>query len=129
MLYPTFVELGNEKQAYSVVMPDFPGCFSATDQQENLATSVQEAVELYFEGEQLTLPEPSKIADLINNKDYDYEGVWMMFDIDTTKISTKSKRINITFPEVLLTKLDHQAKQQHLSRSAYLQKLVTTSLY
>ena len=29
MLYPAFVELGDKNHAYGVVLPDFPGCFSA----------------------------------------------------------------------------------------------------
>lgn len=29
MLYPAYVELGDENHAFAVVLPDFPGCFSA----------------------------------------------------------------------------------------------------
>ncbi|MDR0234217.1 MAG: type II toxin-antitoxin system HicB family antitoxin, partial [Zoogloeaceae bacterium] len=28
MLYPVFVEPGDKKHAWSMVIPDFPGCFS-----------------------------------------------------------------------------------------------------
>ena len=128
MYYPAYVELGDQTSAYSVVLPDFPGCFSAADTIEALPKAVQEAVELYFEGEDMALPVPSNIEALINNPDYDYGGVWMLFDIDTSKLSSKSKRVNITFPENLLAKLDEQAKAEHISRSAFLQKLVTERL-
>ena len=50
MLYPAFVELGDKNRAYGVVLPDFPGCFSAADEMNDLPARVQEAVELYFEG-------------------------------------------------------------------------------
>lgn len=110
MLYPAYVELGSENQAFGVALPDFPGCYTATDTQEDLPRMVQEAVELYFEEEDLTLPEPSQIKDWKKSTDFNYNGVWMMFDIDISKISTKSKRINISFPENLLAQLDNKAK-------------------
>jgi len=128
MYYPAFVELGDDQNAYGVVLPDFPGCFSAADKLEDLPQKVQEAVELYFEGEDLPLPTPSKIEALKQHPDYQYDGVWMLFDIDTAKLSNKSKRINITFPENLLSKLDQAAKAQHTNRSALLQRLVSEHL-
>jgi len=73
MLYPAFVELGNDKEAYSVVLPDFDGCFTATDNEDELPKSVQEAVELHFEGEDFDLPSPSKLETLKASGDYNYE--------------------------------------------------------
>jgi predicted RNase H-like HicB family nuclease len=128
MLYPAFVELGNDKEAYSVVLPDFDGCFTATDNEDELPKSVQEAVELHFEGEDFDLPPPSKLETLKASDDYNYDGVWMFFNIDTAKLSTKAKRINITFPRSLLSRLDNQAKELHVSRSGLLQSLVEKNL-
>ena len=128
MYYPAFVELGDDQNAYGVVLPDFPGCFTAAEKLEELPQKVQEAVELYFEGDEHPLPKASKIETLKQHPDYQYDGVWTLFDIDTTKLSNKSKQIHITFPETLLTKLDQAAKAQHTSRSALLQKLVTEHL-
>lgn len=124
MLYPAFVELGDKHHAYSVVLPDFKGCFTAVDTEKDLQKAVQEAVELFCEGENLTLPKPSHLADLKNHPDFDYDGVWMLFDIDTVRLSTRSRRVNVTFPEYVLARLDGKAKAEHLSRSALLQKLV-----
>ena len=81
MLYPAFVELGDETHAYGVVLPDFPGCFSAADEAKDLPAMVQEAVEVHLQGMDGELPEPSRIEDLRHLPDYDYDGVWMLFDI------------------------------------------------
>lgn len=128
MLYPAFVELGNKNQAFSVVLPDFKGCYTATDNEDELPKAVQEAIELHFEGEDFNLPTPSKLSQLKNSGDYDYNGVWMFFNIDTGKLATKTKRINITFPTNLLNQLDAQAKALHTSRSGLLQKLVSEGM-
>lgn len=120
MLYPAYVEMGDETTAYGVVLPDFPGCFSAADNEADLAKNIQEAIELHFEGENFTLPEPSKLADLQHHPDYNYGGVWMLFDIDTAKLSTKAKRFNATLPENLLNDIDNYVKQYGGSRSGFL---------
>lgn len=129
MFYPAYVEMGDKNTAFAAVLPDFPGCYTAVDNLDDLPKAVQESVELYFDGEGFDLPHPSSLPELIKRKaEYDYEGVWMMFQIDTSKLQTRSKRINITFPENLLCELDSKAKTEHLSRSGYLQKLVFEDL-
>lgn len=120
MLYPAYVEIGNDTTAYSVVLPDFPGCFSAADNEADLAKNVQEAVELHFDGEELVLPEPTSLSELRNHPDYDYDGVWMMFDINTDKLSTKAKRFNATLPENLLNDIDNYVAKHGGSRSGFL---------
>jgi len=120
MRYLGYVEIGDSKHAYSVAFPDFPGCFAAADEEEGLNDAVQEAVEVHFDGEDFVLPIPSKIADLKNSEDYDYDGVWMWFDINISKLSKKHKRINITVPEGALYTIDKAAKARGKSRSEFL---------
>ena len=86
ILYPAFVELGDENHAYGVVLPDFPGCFSAADEMNDLPARVQEAVKLYFEGEDLPPPPPSDLATLRTRPEFAYDGLWMLFDIDTSRL-------------------------------------------
>ena len=50
MLYPAYIHIGDEQHAYGVTFPDFPGCFSAADEWEDLPRMIQEAAEVYFEG-------------------------------------------------------------------------------
>jgi predicted RNase H-like HicB family nuclease len=124
MRYLGYVEAGNDTHATSVVLPDFPGCFSAVDNEQDLNTAVQEAVELHFEGEDFDLPTPLTLSKAQDLSDFDYLGAWMWFEIDTDKISTKLQRVNITIPTNILTKLDALAGNQHTSRSGMVRQLV-----
>jgi hypothetical protein len=51
----------------------------------------------------------------------DYQGgIWMMVDIDTSKLRTKSVRLNVSLPEGLLRRIDNEAKSRRMSHSAFL---------
>ena len=50
MLYPVYVHVGDDQYAHSVTIPDFPGCFSAADEWDDLPANIQEAVELHIDG-------------------------------------------------------------------------------
>ena len=57
--------------AYQVIIPDIPGCFFYGDTQEDAIGNMQEAVELYYEGEDVSeLPVPSQMTDLLNFDSY-----------------------------------------------------------
>ena len=74
MLYPAYIYEGSEDTAYGAEFPDFPGCFSAADDINDLPANLQEAVEVYFDGEDLEIPTPGRIENLKGN----YEGgFWM----------------------------------------------------
>ena len=98
MLYPAYVHLGDEKNAHGVTIPDFPGSFSAADEWHDLPHKIQEAAELYFEGEDMPIPAPTPLEKLANDSDYQ-GGVWLLVDIDLAKLKVKAKRVNITMPE------------------------------
>lgn len=121
MLYPVYVHLGDERHAYGITIPDFPGCFSAADSWEDLTANIQEAAELHFEGEDLGIPMPTPLNELATRPEYE-GGVWMMVDIDLARIRPKSVRINISLPDSLLRRIDEYAKAHHLSRSGFLAK-------
>ena len=121
MLYPVYVHLGDENHAHGVTIPDFPGCFSAADAWDLLPNAIQEAIELYCEGEDMDIPDPSPMEKLIANPDY-AGGVWMLIDVDVSRLSTKPMRINISLPENLVQSIDRYAKTHHLTRSGFLAK-------
>lgn len=123
MLYPVYLHLGDETQAHGITIPDFPGCFSAADSWEELPRMIQEAVEVYFEGEEMEVPTPTPIEQLANDPAYE-GGAWMLVDIDLSKLSTRVKRVNITLPENLLKTIDQFAGSRHMSRSALLARAV-----
>jgi predicted RNase H-like HicB family nuclease len=121
MLYPVYVHVGDEVHAYGVTVPDFPGCFSAADDVQDLPRMVQEAIELSCEGEDMELPEPTPLAELANDPEY-VGGVWMLIDVDTSRLETKAVRINITLPQGLLNKVDSHVKElgKGATRSGFL---------
>ena len=117
MIYPAYIHLGDEKTAHGVTLPDFLGCFSSADEYDDIPSQVQDAVELYFEGEDLEVPRPSDIVAL--SKDGEYEGgVWMLIDIDISKLDNKPVRLNISLPNRHSTRMDDYAKDHKLTRSA-----------
>ena len=88
MLYPVYIHLGDQTHAHGVTIPDFPGCFSAADNWDDLPHSIQEAIELYCEGEEMILPKPSSLEQLVHNENYQ-DGMWMMLDIDISMLNLK----------------------------------------
>ncbi|RKZ53886.1 MAG: HicB family protein [Candidatus Parabeggiatoa sp. nov. 3] len=120
MLYPVYVHEGDVEHAHSVTIPDFPGCFSAADNWDELPAMVQESIELYCEGEDMDLPEPSSLEQLIKKREYN-GGFWMMLDINISKLNLKPVQINIYLPERLLSHIDDAcANNQQMTRSGFL---------
>jgi predicted RNase H-like HicB family nuclease len=120
MLYSVYVHQGPES-AYGVTFPDFPGCFSAADELEELPRLAQEAVEVHFEGEDVEIPPPTAIEELAAADQYE-GGFWLLIDLDLTKVNTKSVRLNISLPANLVGEIDRYAAEHHMSRSGFLAK-------
>jgi predicted RNase H-like HicB family nuclease len=127
MLYPVYVQVGDKKHAHGVVFPDFPGCFSAADHWEDLPAMIQEAVEAHFGGESELIPKPTPIEKLVKNPEYT-GGVWMLVNIDLSKVNTKSIRLNVSLPENLVHKIDEAATAMHMTRSGFLASAAINAL-
>jgi predicted RNase H-like HicB family nuclease len=121
LIYPAYVHLGDEKHAHGVTLPDFVGCFTAADEYVDLPAQVQQAVELHFEGEAFDIPEASSIDQLQATGDYE-GGVWMLIDIDMSKLDARPKRLNVSIPAYVVSQMDQYAAQNHLTRSALIVK-------
>ncbi|MGB7417281.1 MAG: type II toxin-antitoxin system HicB family antitoxin [Thermosynechococcaceae cyanobacterium] len=107
---------------YGVTVPDLPGCFSAGDTFDEAIAAATEAVECHIEGLLIDgedIPQPSSMEVHQQNKDY-ADGIWGVVDVDVLKLSGTKKRINITVPERVLSKIDAHAKQSGQSRSRFL---------
>lgn len=87
MLYPAYIHK-DEGSAYGVSLPDFPGCFSAADELADLPRMAQEAVELHFDGEELSIPGPSVPEAWVDDERFS-DGYWLLVDIDLSKINSK----------------------------------------
>jgi len=126
MKYPIVIHKDSESD-YGVTFPDIPGCFSAGSTIEEAINMAQEAAECHIEGiliDSEPIPTPSDIEIYRNNSDY-IEGIWALVEIDISKLSLKSKRINITMPERLVRIVDQYAKKDGSSRSGLLSQAVT----
>ena len=124
MRYPIAIELGDEKLAYGVVVPDLPGCFSAGDTLDEAIVNTKEAIELWIESvieDGGSIPEPSPIAK--HQADTEFEGwIWAIAEVDMSKLSGKAKRVNITLPERILASIDQAAVRLGDTRSGLLAK-------
>jgi len=105
MRYPIYVHLGDAQHALGVTIPDFPGCFSAADDSAELSAQVQEAVEVYCEGEELVIPPPTPLDALADHVHYQ-GGVWLLVDIDLGRLHPKAIRLNISLPGSLVRSID-----------------------
>lgn len=121
MIYPAYVHLGDNTHSHGVTLPDFEGCFTAADEYDDIPGQVQEAVELHFEGENFELPKPSDITELKHDPRFT-NGIWMLIDIDISKLDSKPMRLNVSLPSHVVKKMDSYAKQNHLTRSGLIVK-------
>lgn len=113
---------------YGVTVPDLPGCFSAAETMDEALTNAVEAIELHLEGMLLDgepLPLPQSVDVHQQNPDY-ADGVWALVTVDLSRISGKSKRVNITLPERLLAVMDQYAAQHGETRSGLIAEATMT---
>lgn len=125
MRYPIAIELGNDHQAYGVVVPDLPGCFSAGDTMEEAMDNAKESIELWLEttiDDGFQVPEPKPILEHQESKEFD-GWVWAIVSIDLAKLSDKAERINITLPSRILRRIDMAAEKAGETRSGFIAKL------
>jgi predicted RNase H-like HicB family nuclease len=118
MRYPVVIHKDIDSD-YGVTVPDLPGCFSAGETMDEALVNVVEAIELHLEALLLDgepLPLPKSIEGHHQNPDY-ADGVWALVTIDLSRISGKSRRVNITLPERLLTVMDQYAAAHGETRS------------
>jgi predicted RNase H-like HicB family nuclease len=126
MKYPIVIHKDPESD-YSVTIPDLPGCFSAGSSIEEAIRMAQEAAECHIEGmliDSEPIPTPSDIEVHKDHPDFK-NGIWALVEVDISKLSLKSKRINITMPERLIKTVDQYAKKYGSSRSGLLSQAVT----
>ncbi|OPL16861.1 MAG: hypothetical protein AVO39_00895 [delta proteobacterium MLS_D] len=121
MKYPVFLEKDKDSD-YGVTIPDLPGCFSSGTTVEEALENAQEAILTHVEGlfiDNETIPNPSSIEKL---KDEITEDgiIWGIVNVDLAKLSKAVRRINVTIPENILTKIDSYAQREGETRSGLL---------
>lgn len=121
MKFPVIIHKDKDSD-YGVIIPDLPGCFSAGDSYEDALENAREAIECHIEGlleDGESVPQAMSIEQHKSNE-FAQDAVFALVSVDLSKLSGKVKRINITFPERLLTQVDSYAGSRGESRSGLL---------
>ena len=118
MHYPIAIETGTSTEAYGVVVPDLPGCFSAGDTLDEAMENAKEAIELWLEvaiDDGMAVPEPRPLDE--HQRKREFKGwTWGLVTIDIASLSDKAERINITLPSRVLRRHEQTAKAAGKSR-------------
>ncbi|MBW6477747.1 MAG: type II toxin-antitoxin system HicB family antitoxin [Chromatiales bacterium] len=131
MRYPIAIEPGNADQAWGVVVPDLPGCYSAGDTLDEAMDQAREAIELWLETvleDGGDIPSPLPIEQHRSNSEYT-GWLWAIIEIDPTRISRQTMRLNISLPASLVHRIDAYATDHHLTRSGFLAKAAIESMH
>lgn len=125
MRYPIAIEPGTHAQAFGVIVPDLPGCFSAGDTLDEAMAGAEEAAAAWIDatldaGE--AIPAPSSLEALRRNPDY---AGWAfgVVTLDPALLDDTTERVNITLPRRVLKRLDALARAAGESRSGYIAHL------
>lgn len=122
MRYPVMIEAGDENTAWSVVVPDLPGCFSAGDTLDEAMAAVEEAAAAWIDAALdagRAIPSPSSVEAAMGKGDFNG---WIVayVNVDPALLDDTVERVNITLPRRILARLDAKAKEAGESRSSYI---------
>jgi predicted RNase H-like HicB family nuclease len=108
-----------KKSDYGVSFPDFPGCITAGKTLEEARRNAVEALTLHIEGmleDGEEIPEASGLDNLSRDPVLK-DAVAFLVDIN---VSDRVERFNITARKSQMEEIDRLAKQQRMTRSAYM---------
>jgi predicted RNase H-like HicB family nuclease len=130
MKYPIVIEPGNDTNAWGVIVPDLPGCFSAADSGiDEAIDNAKEAIELWIEAaldDNQDIPRPSSINALQKKKEF--KGmIWAIAEIDPALLSNEIERVNISLPKRVLARLDAKAKSAGENRSGFIAQMAISA--
>ena len=125
MRYPIVVHK-DDNSSYGVTVPDLPGCFSGGDTLDDAFDMGRGAIvghieTLLMDGQ--SVPEQRPLHVHQDNPDF-AGGIWGLVDVDMSKLSGKTVRVNITMPSRVLAIIDAAAAREGESRSGLLTRTV-----
>ena len=130
MKFPIAIEVGSDTTAWSVAVPDLPGCFSAGDTVDEAYTNTKEAIEAWINtalDDGTAIPKPSSMDARMH--DPDYKGwAWGVVEVDMADFKDTIERVNITLPRRVLTQIDRYAERRHENRSSFLLRAALESM-
>jgi predicted RNase H-like HicB family nuclease len=126
MYYPVAIEPGTDTEAFGVVVPDLPGCFSAGDTLEEAMAMAEEAIVAWIEtaidaGQDI--PQPSSI-EALRKAHKEWKGwAWAVVKVDPAALDDTLERVNISLPRRVLRRLDALAGAQGETRSGFIARM------
>ncbi|MFZ2653166.1 MAG: type II toxin-antitoxin system HicB family antitoxin [Burkholderiaceae bacterium] len=126
MRYPVAIEPATTTEAFGVVVPDLPGCFSAGDTLEEAMVNAEEAIaawiQLALDSDQ-DIPSPSSV-DALRKKHKEWKGwVWAVVSVDPAVLDETLERVNISLPRRVLRRLDALARATGETRSGFIARI------
>jgi len=129
--YPIVIETGSETQAFGVIVPDLPGCFSAGDTFDEAVSGAAEAITLWIEDaieNGQSVPRPSPLDQLRAESEWTGPGwIWGFAAVNPALFDESAERINITLPRRILARLDRRAREENETRSGMIARLALTA--
>jgi predicted RNase H-like HicB family nuclease len=126
MRYPVAIETGTDHQAFGVVVPDLPGCFSAGDTLEEAMVNAEEAIVAWIEvalDAGLEIPKASSVQAL-RKKNKEWKAwVWAIVKVDPAMLDDTLERVNISLPRRVLHRLDALARATGETRSGFISRM------
>ena len=126
MYYPVAIEPGTDTEAFGVVVPDLPGCFSAGDTLEEAMALTEEAIVAWIEtaidaGQDI--PKPSSV-DALRKAHKEWKSwTWAVVKVDPAALDETSERVNISLPRRVLRRLDALATAKGETRSGFIARM------
>lgn len=118
--YPVAIEPGTETEAFGVVVPDLPGCFSAGDTMEEAMAKTEEAIAAWIEtalDSGQDIPQPSSVEALRKKHREWKTWVWAVVKVDPAVLDDTLERVNMSLPRRVLHRLDALARATGETRS------------
>ncbi|WP_253650910.1 type II toxin-antitoxin system HicB family antitoxin [Vibrio sp. Y29_XK_CS5] len=126
MWFTLGVETPKDKDSsYGIVVPalcnDCYSCYSASDSSKDIAAHSAEAIESILEEMLADGFDVLGLKDqgaLIYKEDqaYHFCDVWLQIEIDVSRYSGKTQRVNVSLPESLLAVIDRRVENSDLYR-------------
>ena len=110
----------DRNSAFGVQFPDVPGCYSASDDMDDVVLNAAEALSLWAEDQKL--PKPRSIGALQLDKSIASELAQGAFLVAVPLVENDTRVVsaNISLERGVLKAIDAEAKRRKLTRSAFL---------
>lgn len=104
--------------AYGVSFPDIRGCYSAADDENDIVRNAIDALETWFEDEEMIEPKSlGEIKDLVAE---DLAQGAFLVSVPYIVNDHRVTRVNVSIERGVLNAIDEAAKRRNLTRSSFI---------